>query len=138
MRIEVAVSCLVLATLCTAVAATEVAVVVEGVKPGEGDVRVGVYTRNEAFDGEPVVGHTLSGDSPKTELSITGLEPGLYAVAAYQDQSGSESLERNAFGVPREPFGFSHGARGWMGPPDFDEAAFEVGEESLRITVPLE
>jgi len=42
------------------------------------------------------------------------------------------------FGVPQEAFGFSNDARGSMGPPDFEEAAFTLDSDSLAMTVTVE
>ena len=58
---------------------------------------------------------------------VQGLQPGRYAIAAFQDVDGDGVLGKGAFGLPREPFGFSNNARARFGPPSFDSAAFSVG-----------
>jgi Uncharacterized protein conserved in bacteria (DUF2141) len=40
------------------------------------------------------------------------------------DENGNGVLDKNFFGVPVEGYGFSNDARGSMGPPAFEKAAF--------------
>jgi uncharacterized protein (DUF2141 family) len=56
----------------------------------------------------------------------SALPPGTYAVRAFQDVDENGKLNTNPFGLPVEPYGFSHDAQPNMGPPTFDAAAFEV------------
>ena len=117
---------------------SEVILVVDGVTPGAGMVMVGVYERRAASGGAPVHSENLEPEAALLKETVAGLEAGRYAVAAYQDRNGSGSLDRNFLGVPSEPYGFSHGARGTMGPPAFDDAMFRLGAEPVEIHVPLE
>ena len=41
------------------------------------------------------------------------------------------------FRFPREPYGFSRGAKPKMGPPKFEDAVFEVAAEGLTIAITL-
>ena len=67
----------------------------------------------------------------KTSRAVTGgirvvftdLTPGDYAIAAFHDADGDGELATNLLGVPSEGYGFSNGARGFMGPPKFEMAA---------------
>ena len=38
-------------------------------------------------------------------------------------------MNKNWIGMPKEPFGFSNDAKGRMGPPDFEDASFEVKKD---------
>jgi uncharacterized protein (DUF2141 family) len=60
------------------------------------------------------------------------LPAGHYAAAAYHDENGNKKLDKNIFGAPTEPYGFSNDARRLMSAPSFDEARFEIrnNEES--------
>jgi uncharacterized protein (DUF2141 family) len=57
---------------------------------------------------------------------MSNLPPGRYVIAAFQDTDGDGKLTKGALGIPREPFGFSNGARARFGLPAFDAAAFEL------------
>ena len=58
------------------------------------------------------------------------LPAGEYAVAAFHDANGDGELNANFVGMPTECYGFSNDARGFMGPPSFDDAAFSLGADA--------
>jgi uncharacterized protein (DUF2141 family) len=46
-------------------------------------------------------------------------------------------LDTGAVGIPKEPFGFSRDAPAVMGPPSFDDAAFDVPAEGVSLVIHL-
>lgn len=62
----------------------------------------------------------------KVVLKFDSVPTGRYAISAYHDENGNQKLDRNAFGIPIEGYGFSRDARGNFGPPKFEDAAFNV------------
>jgi uncharacterized protein (DUF2141 family) len=62
---------------------------------------------------------------------------GTLAIAFIHDENGNGELDKNFFGVPQEGYGFSNDARGSMGPPAFDKAAFQhaPGVQVLHLSV---
>ncbi|WP_185964607.1 DUF2141 domain-containing protein [Flavobacterium sp. GT3R68] len=57
-----------------------------------------------------------------TQLKIGDLVVGKeYAITSFLDENGNETLDKNAFGVPMEPYGFSNNVKGYFGPPSFEE-----------------
>jgi acyl-CoA reductase-like NAD-dependent aldehyde dehydrogenase/uncharacterized protein (DUF2141 family) len=65
------------------------------------------------------------------------MPPGAYAVTVYEDLNGNRSLDRNIFGIPREPVGASNNPKGRFGPPDFSECTFHLGDSAETITINL-
>jgi uncharacterized protein (DUF2141 family) len=65
--------------------------------------------------------------------SFSGVRPGSYAVAAFEDRNGNGLLDTNLFGVPTEGVAFSRDARGRLGPPSFEAARFVHGPEATRL-----
>jgi uncharacterized protein (DUF2141 family) len=104
-----------------------------------GEVRAMLFKDATSFDHrqDPVAAIALAPHDGKISTTISGLPPGIYAVAAFQDLNGNERLDTNLFGAPTEPYGFSNDAAGAMGPPGFDKAAVTVGDSDLAITVHL-
>ncbi len=64
------------------------------------------------------------------------LPPGTYAIGIFHDANLNNRLDNYFFGVPREQYGFSNNARGFMGPPSFEDAAFSV-EGKTEISISL-
>lgn len=73
------------------------------------------------------------GGEPKVCFNVP--KPGTYAVAIYHDENGNKKFDKNFFGIPTEGFGFSNNPKIYFGPPDHDEAAFEVGAEPVTLHI---
>ena len=62
------------------------------------------------------------------------LPSGTYAVACFHDLNRNGVLDRGMFGIPSEPTVASNHAKGFMGPPSFDDAKFTFdGELTLQL-----
>lgn len=102
-------------------------------------IRVAVYSANspEQFPSDEkfyrgVVSETAS---ERLTVSVPDLPPGKYAVAAYVDDNRNGRQDKNFLGMPNEIYGFSNDARGKFGPPDFVEAEFEIGEQTVSKSI---
>ncbi|MFP4129214.1 MAG: DUF2141 domain-containing protein [Halorhodospira sp.] len=111
-------------------------------EPDRGSLYVALFDDAESFPepGRALVREVREVAGGEMRLVISDLDPGEYAVAAFQDLDGSEDLTTNFLGIPQEPAGFSRGAMGVMGPPDFTDAALTLdasgGEATLDLTEP--
>ncbi len=97
-------------------------------KPGNADIHFTDTDAIRQWRGQPNADGTIS-------FAISDINDGIYAIAAFQDQDGDGALSSNIVGMPTEKYGFSNDARGYFGPPDFKNAAFQI--ENNRATVPL-
>lgn len=104
-------------------------------------VRVAIYSANapKQFPSDTEYYRGLVSEATADHLSMTvaDLPPGRYAVAAYVDNNRNGRQDKNFLGVPKETYGFSNDARGRFAPPDFAEAAFDIGENSVVKSIHL-
>lgn len=104
-------------------------------------VRVAVYSADarEPFpsDEKYYRGVTIEATTDRLSLTIPGLPAGKYALAAYVDSNRNGKRDQNFLGIPTERVGFSNDARGKFGPPDFADAAFEIGDGITRLSIHL-
>ncbi|MDD2929995.1 MAG: DUF2141 domain-containing protein [Sideroxydans sp.] len=70
-----------------------------------------------------------------TELKISDIPAGEYAVAVYADMNGSGKLDSNFIGIPNEPTGASRDAASHYGPPKFKDAVFAIGDGTTMQTI---
>ncbi|MBH5321334.1 DUF2141 domain-containing protein [Aurantiacibacter sediminis] len=70
-----------------------------------------------------------------TTLRFRNVAPGTYAIALLHDENENGRADRALGMMPTEGFGFSRDARVRMGPPDFDDAAIEVGTSAVQQTI---
>jgi uncharacterized protein (DUF2141 family) len=68
-------------------------------------------------------------------LRFANVAPGTYAIALLHDENDNGRADRVLGMMPREGFGFSRDAPVNMGPPDFEDAAIEVGSGDLHQTI---
>lgn len=104
-----------------------------------GRLAIAVYDNPDAFrqSRRPVVARVVPASAGDVSITIAGLTPGRYAVAAFHDVDSNGELTLWPIGLPREPYGFSRNARGRFGPPAFDAAAFDLPAEGARQSVIL-
>jgi uncharacterized protein (DUF2141 family) len=104
---------------------------ISGIAPSGGQIYVAVYDRPEAFptSGQQRTGQVLEANGPHVVVHFKDLPPGAYAAVAFQDVNGNGKLDKNFLGIPKEPFGFSNGARGSAGPPKFSAAAVTLNPD---------
>ncbi|HEY3838603.1 MAG TPA: DUF2141 domain-containing protein [Bryobacteraceae bacterium] len=108
-----------------------------GATGAAGVVKVSVWRDDKNFlKGEPYRILSAEMKDGKAVATFVDLEPGEYAVSAYQDKNNNGRLDTGFGGKPTEPYGFSNDARGRFGPPKFDQARFRL-DASSTITVHL-
>ena len=61
---------------------------------------------------------------------------GEYAVAVFHDKNSNEKMDVNFLGIPKEAYGCSNNAKGFMGPPKYEDAKFLLtANRILRIEI---
>jgi uncharacterized protein (DUF2141 family) len=111
-----------------------VVVYVKPVNNAIGEISVALYRKPSDFP-HPVrvyVAQTPKAVKGTNLVRFTNLPPGFYAAAAYHDENGNKKLDKNLFGAPTEPYGFSNDARRLMSAPSFEEARFEIRDNEVK------
>lgn len=127
---------LALATAVPTHAAT-LTVTVDGVRDGRGHVRVAVCRKAEFLTEQCAYHAIVSAAAGHVVATIGGIEPGLYAVAAYQDATDAGHLRRGLFGIPKDGTGFSRNPSLSLGPPGFARCALRLGAQDAAVSVIL-
>lgn len=60
---------------------------------------------------------------------------GEYAIMVLHDENRSGELETNFFGMPKEGMGASNNAKGFMGPPNYEDAKFFIKSEKTNMII---
>jgi len=100
---------------------------------------VAVFTEASQWMAKPVVGRRFAIDAKagaRTTVTLADLPEGALAISAFHDTNGNGRLDRNAMGIPTEPYGFSNNATGQFGPPRFEQAQLTlIPGGVVRITL---
>jgi len=119
--------------------AANLAVTVKDVRNATGMVLIAVYDQSGFGKPELAKAKQKAGaNAGEVKFVFQGLPAGKYAVAAFHDENGNGKLDRNSLGVPTEGYGFSNDAQGTAGPPNFNQAAFDIdGKTDKAISFSL-
>ena len=118
----------------------EIKILVSNIEEKRGTIHYGVYNNPKLFPDER--GKILGGFEDvsrviKDGLLIDDLEESDYAVAIFHDKNSNNKFD-TFFSIPKEKFGFSKNARVFLGPPQFEDASFFVGQNStVEIMIEL-
>lgn len=108
-----------------------ITVTIDGLRNDKGYVMVALHNGESEFPGDDAY-KTLSVEikDGSAEAIFEEVPAGEYAVAVMHDENGNEEMDFNSYGMPLEGFGFSNEAQADMGPPGFDDAAFDASEDT--------
>lgn len=75
--------------------------------------------------------------APVTQFCVAAPEPGEWAMGAYHDQNANRKFDKNAFGLPAEPYGVSGNPKIRLAPPPISAALFPVAETGASVEIRL-
>lgn len=101
-------------------------------KSDAGKAKVGLY--NEADKFLDVTYMSLDSEIKDGNAMVTfkNVPDGTYAISSYHDADNSGELNMFLGMFPTESYGCSNGARGYFGPPKWEDAKFEVKDGEVR------
>jgi uncharacterized protein (DUF2141 family) len=119
-------------------AQNELIVQVQGVRSSLGNINVAVYNKADGFlkfEGVYISDSTQA-IAGRTQIRITNLPSGEYALAVFHDQNGNNVLDTNWLGIPKEPVGFSNARMKTFGPPSFKECSFRLSSnQAVQVSL---
>lgn len=124
---------------CASVAASSLEVEVHEAKNADGRVICGLYDSAETFrkPGLQLAEATSTITDGKAHCRFPQVAPGRYAVAAFHAEQGELQPSYGFLGKPKQGVAFTNNPSITFGPPRFDDAAIDVGAESLRVMITL-
>ena len=116
-----------------------VTVTITNLRNADGVIRACMTTQEKSFPKcRGVAGaHAAKVDAREGTVTLTfdHVKPGRYAIALLHDENENGKADRALGMMPKEGFGFSRDAKVRMGPPDFADAAFDIGTEDRALTI---
>jgi uncharacterized protein (DUF2141 family) len=90
-------------------------VVVENVRPQQGQLMVAAYGSGPTFGKTPITQQRLPAGEARMSFKLCNLSGSEVALTLFQDLDSDGKMARNLMGVPSEPWG-SSGSPGTFGP----------------------
>lgn len=109
----------------------------KGLKNGQGNVRIGLYTDPATFrkEARALAIQQVPAKPGTLDIRFADLPPGRYAIMAYHDEDANGELNRRFGMFPTEGYGLSNNPTA-SGPPAFADSAFTVaGPTEISIDI---
>ncbi len=113
---------------------------ITGARNDKGQVLCALFSPDTGFPGkvENAVAHSHSAITHGSAVcEFAGIAPGRYAASVFHDENSNGKMDTNFIGMPKEGVGASNDAKGHMGPPKFDAAAFQYSGGGLELKIKL-
>lgn len=118
--------------ICSLLSAQNVnlTVSISGLKNNTGVLTVGLYNSDVTFLKTTYKDITSKIKDNGATVTFVGIPKGEYAISAFQDENSNGELDENIFGIPSEDYACSNNAKGYMGPPKYEDAKFSINKNS--------
>lgn len=110
---------------------------INGLKSSDGQLLVGLYNTETSFLKEQYKANIVTIANNKSVLVFKNVPDGTYAVSFVHDKNSNGKMDKNFMGIPKEDYGCSNNAKGFMGPPKWEDAKFELKGADKSITISL-
>lgn len=120
------------------VSAQKVTLIVEvsGFKNDKGKAHLGLFNAEGKFLKDAYVGKVSSIKGKKAGVVFKDIPVGEYAVSVFHDANDNGDLDRGMFGIPKEDVACSNNAKGFMGPPKYNDAKFIISKDkTIQLTL---
>ncbi len=110
---------------------------VKGLKSG-GTLMIAIFDNDDGFPSKSknaVILKTVPVKKSEMSVSFPKVIYGTYAVSVFHDMNNNGKLDTNWIGMPKEGIGASNDAKGFMGPPKFEDAKFPMDKPEKKIKI---
>ena len=111
---------------------------IENITISQGTLVVSIFNSAKSFDQNEVQEgffQKIVVGSSQLQVVFENLPTGRYAIKAYHDANDNQKLDKTWMGIPKESYGFSNNIMGIMGPPSFEQSAFEVDSNTQHTLI---
>lgn len=115
----------------------DIRVTVQNLDTDNGMVFLALYDTEENFLSTSIKGEKSTIIDNKSTAVFKNVPVGTYAISIFHDENNNGKLDSNFMGIPKEDYGCSNDAKGFMGPPKWKDAKFHLNEENQSIIINL-
>ncbi|MFL5730933.1 MAG: DUF2141 domain-containing protein [Cytophagaceae bacterium] len=111
---------------------------ITGIDNDKGSIKLAMFNSESGYprDGKQAFRTHKAGIKDKKVLIVFHDVPyGKYAIAFLHDENDNDKMDFHFYGAPKEQYGASNDAQGIMGPPSFEDAAFDFNKNNTRIVM---
>ncbi|MGC6431373.1 MAG: DUF2141 domain-containing protein [Jejuia sp.] len=124
-------------TIAQEVQSNSITVTVTNLQNNDGNVFLAIYNSEDKFLNKSYKAFRAKIYDNGCVVEFKNVPNGEYAVSIYHDANGNKKLDTGMFGIPKEDYGCSNNAKGFFGPPKWDDAKFTLKNESITKTIQI-
>jgi len=109
---------------------------ITGLNSDKGKVMIAIYNGEAQFLNTRYKSAMVKSTDKKVTYVFEGIPKGEYAVSFFHDENDNNKMDTNFIGIPKEDYGCSNNASGFMGPPKYEDAKFML-EENKSIDIKI-
>lgn len=117
--------------------AFDIKVEVKNAKNDDGKMFFALYDNEKDFLKQEIKGGIEVITNKTSIITFKNVPTGVYAVSVFHDKNDNGEMDTNGLGIPTENFGCSNNAKGFMGPPKWKNAKFELSDKDKNIIINL-
>ncbi|MBL4585992.1 MAG: DUF2141 domain-containing protein [Flavobacteriales bacterium] len=113
---------------------------VNGFNSNKGKLWLALYDNAKAFPSsqkEAIRTEQYEIKNNRVSIKLENINYGIYAISVFHDENSNGKMDANWIGIPQEGIGASNNAKGFMGPPKFEDAKFELDSKQLDLKINL-
>tara|TARA_B110000090_G_scaffold193977_1_gene228705 strand:+ start:1888 stop:2307 length:420 start_codon:yes stop_codon:yes gene_type:complete len=114
----------------------QITVRVSGLNSNEGKLLIALYNKENQFLKNGFQNASTKIIAKNAKYIFTGIPRGEYAISILHDRNNNNKMDTNFFGIPNESYGCSNNAKGFFGPPKYENAKFQlVKDKTIQIKI---
>lgn len=114
-----------------------ITVKITNLENNKGKVYISLYNSESNFLNSALEATFSEIEEGKCEVNFKNIPTGVYAISFFHDENDNGKMDYNALGIPKEDYGCSNNARGFMGPPKWEDAKFQLNTEPVSQIITL-
>lgn len=115
----------------------EITVKIENLESNKGQVYISLFNTEASFLNKGYKSDISDIKNNGCTITFKNVPKGVYAISFFHDENENKQMDTNFLGIPKEDYGCSNNARGFMGLPKWEDAKFEIKNESITQIITL-
>ena len=134
--IFIAITCLFICSAASLKNSGDMQIEISGLKNNSGNIKLSMFNSESGYPEDGGRAFKIAKAEIKDKKAIIvfrDIPYGKYAIAFFHDENDNDKIDFHFFGMPKEAYGASNDAKGFMGPPSFEDAAFSFDQNNTRV-----
>jgi len=115
----------------------DITVVISNFETNEGKAYIALYNSEASFLNKGFEVTFSKIENNTCTVTFKAVPKGLYAISMFHDENENNKFDTAVFGIPKEDYGFSNNAKGFMGPAKWQDANFQINNTSITQHIAL-